>query len=159
MKKYLKLEYIRYALLALLLIFIIILCQGDRISNADIATVTENVLAAVGSDGMNQGNHQMIRRLYGLDPNDYEGISLYYPDTNMGAKEFLIVKMNSTDQYNTVESAMNSRVETQKGIFEGYAPEQYAMVENYELCHEGNYVLLVISEDPQAAVNAFRKSL
>ena len=35
MKKYLKLEYIRYALLALLLIFIIILCQGDRISNAD----------------------------------------------------------------------------------------------------------------------------
>ena len=70
-------------------------------------------------------------------------------DTNMGAKEFLIVKMTSTDQYNTVESAMNSRVETQKGIFEGYAPEQYAMVENYELCHEGNYVLLVISEDPQ----------
>ena len=47
MKKYLKLEYIRYGLVALLLIFIIILCQGDRISDADIATVTENVLEVV----------------------------------------------------------------------------------------------------------------
>ena len=101
----------------------------------------------------------MIRRLYGLDPNEYDGVSLYYPDTNMGAKEFLIVKMASTDQFDTVEAAMTSRIETQEGIFEGYAPEQYAMVEDYKLCHEGNYVLLVISEDPQAAVNAFRKSL
>ncbi|HIQ98826.1 MAG TPA: DUF4358 domain-containing protein [Candidatus Scybalocola faecavium] len=159
MKKYLKLEYIRYGLVALLLIFIIILCQGDRISDADIATVTENVLEVVGSDGVSEGNRQMIRRLYGLDPNEYDGVSLYYPDTNMGAKEFLIVKMASTDQFDTVEAAMTSRIETQEGIFEGYAPEQYAMVEDYKLCHEGNYVLLVISEDPQAAVNAFRKSL
>lgn len=159
MKKYLQLEYIRYALVVLLLIFVIILCQGGRISKADIQAVTDDVLASVGTDGISEGNRQMIRRLYGLDPNDYDGISLYYPDSNMGAKEFLIVKMSDMDQFETVKSAMESRVDTQKSIFEGYAPQQYAMVENYQLCHEGNYVLLVISEDPSAAVKAFKKSL
>lgn len=159
MKKYLQLEYIRYALVAMLVIFVIILCQGGRISKADIQVVTDNVLESVGSDGISEGNRQMIRRLYGLDPNDYEGVSLYYPDSNMGSKEFLIVKMSDTSQYDAVETAMNNRVETQKGIFEGYAPEQYAMVENYQLCHEGNYVLLVICDDPSAAVKAFKKSL
>lgn len=159
MKKYLQLEYIRYALVALLIIFVIILCQGGKISKADIQPVTDNVLGVVGTEGVSEGNRQMVRRLYGLDPNDYEGISLYYPDSNMGAKEFLIVKMSDTSQFEAVEAAMNERVETQLGIFKGYAPAQYAMVENYELCHAGNYALLVISDDPQAAVKAFKKSL
>lgn len=159
MKKYLQLEYIRYALVALLIIFIIILCQGGRVSKADIQMVTENVLEAVGTDEISEGNRQMIRRLYGLDPNDYEGISLYYPDSNMGSREFLIVKMADTSQFETVEKAMTDRVDTQLGNFEGYAPTQYAMVENYELCHQGNYVLLVMSEDPAAAVKAFKDSL
>lgn len=159
MKKYLQLEYIRYALVALLIIFIIILCQGGRVGKADIQTVTENVLEVVGTDEISEGNRQMIRRLYGLDPNEYEGISLYYPDSNMGSREFLIVKMADTSQFETVEKAMTDRVDTQLGNFEGYAPTQYAMVENYELCHEGNYVLLVMSEDPAAAVKAFKDSL
>lgn len=159
MKKYLQLEYIRYALVALLIVFVIILCQGGRISKADIQTVTKEVLAVVGTDEMSEGNHQMIRRLYGLDPNDYEGISLYYPDSNMGSREFLIVKMKDTSQFEAVETAMKDRIDTQLGIFEGYAPTQYAMVENFELCHEGNYALLVVSEDPAAAVKAFKKSL
>ena len=107
---------------------------------------------------MQQADNQMIKRLYGLDPAAYDGICLYYPLTNMGAEELFLIKLKDISQQAEVQSAINSRLATQKKSFEGYGIEQSAMLNRSLSEVRGNYAIFVSAEDPAPMKNAFDKA-
>ena len=73
--------------------------QGeDRISDAKLKDVAAAVTKTLDTKAMQESDAQMIKRLYGLNPADYEGITLYYPVTNMDAEELLIVQLKDVSQ-------------------------------------------------------------
>lgn len=153
------LTILRIAMVAALLIFVILLQAGDKTSNASLESVSEEVLAAVDQEGMQESNNRMFQKFYGLDAGDYEGVTLYSPVSNMDAQELLIVKLKDTSQAEAVAEAINSRLETQMNSFEGYGIEQYAMLEDHVLDVQGNFILYVVNPNAQAADEAFRNSL
>ena len=130
--------------------------QGeDRISDAKLKDVTAAVTKTLDTKAMQESDAQMIKRLYGLNPADYEGITLYYPVTNMDAEELLIVQLKDVSQQETVKAAIDARLETQKNSFEGYGVEQYALLEKSVVDVEGNYILFVVKEQTAKAQSAF----
>ena len=153
------LSLVKYLLLVLLLIFIVSLMQGDKISSASIEDVTEKVTKATDMTDLSAADNRTVRRLYGLNVNDYEGVSLYVSDSNMKVEEVLIVKLKDVAQADAVESAVKSRVDTQLQSFEGYGPEQCKLLDDHVLDTEGNYVLFVVNSKAQAADQAFQKCL
>ena len=108
---------------------------------------------------MQEGDNQMIKRLYGLDPGSFEGVMLYYPTTNMGAEEILLVRLADPSQAAAVEEAVAQRVTTQKNSFEGYGVQQFEMLENSVTEVWPNYVLFVSAADPGAVREAFLSAL
>ena len=100
------LSLVKYLLLVLLLIFIVGLMQGDKISSASIEDVTEKVTKATDMTDLSAADNRTVRRLYGLNVNDYEGVSLYVSDSNMKVEEVLIVKLKDVAQADAVESAV-----------------------------------------------------
>lgn len=72
-------------------------------SKAVIDDVEEAVASAMDLSGMEKTSNRMIKRLYGLNANDYEGAVLYISTFNMDVEELLIVKLKDKSQGETVE--------------------------------------------------------
>lgn len=153
------LSFIRYGMLVLLVVFIVALLGADKTSEAKIEAVEKAVEKEVPLTGMHGVQSQMVKRLYGLNVNDYEGVVLYISDSNMGAEELLIVKLADTSQAEAVESAVQTRIENQENSFEGYGVAQYQLLQEHVLDVEGNYVFFMVHKDAQKAQKAFLNSL
>ena len=88
-----------------------------------------------------------------------DGCLLYYPSTNMGARELLIVRLSDLSQQKAVAGAVAARLQTQLKSFEGYGVEQTALLNEAVTDVQGNYILFVVHENAAAADRAFRKAL
>ena len=154
------LEAGRWIALALVIVLLISMGAKDKQSSADPEDVVKAVTETLDMTNLQEGDNQMIKRLYGLQPADYEGCALYYPLTNMDAEELLVVKLKSTDQQQAVRDAIDKRLETQKTSFDGYGVGQYDLLTNHSQVEvRGNYVLFVVSPDDVAAKQAFLDAL
>ena len=88
-----------------------------------------------------------------------DGCLLYYPATNMGARELLLVKLSNLSQQTSVSDAIQARRQTQMKSFEGYGVEQYDLLSNSVVEIQGNYILFVVHENAAAAAQVFLKAL
>lgn len=150
----------RWAAVIAGLVILLVLFGGNSVSGADPQEVAEAVTSAIDMENMQLADNQMVKRFYGLDPADYEGCVLYYPNTNMMAEEVLIVKLKDISQQQTVSDAIEARLQTQKNTFEGYGVEQFDLLTNHAVVElRGNYVLFVVSDHAEAARKAFRGAL
>ena len=151
---------IRLGMIVLLIVFVIFLQLGDKVSAAAMADVESAVTGSISMDAVEKSTARMFKNFYGLNASDYDSVVLYAPKTNMDAQELLIVKLADTSQAEAVAEAIEERRETQKNTFEGYAPEPYDMLENHSILDvRGNYILYVVHEDAAAADKAFKDSL
>lgn len=152
---------VRYGMLVFLVVFVGMLMGADRVSDAqiEIEEVENAVTAQVSMDGMHQEGSQMVKRLYGLNANDYDGTILYIADSNMGAEEMLLVKLADVSQADDVEAAVETRVSNQENAFEGYGAEQYQLLQEHVLSVQGNYVFFLVHPDARQAQKAFLDSL
>lgn len=154
--KTLYLELARWAAALAAVLLLVTMFRGDPVSQADPAEVTAAVVETLDLSTMLEGDNQMIKRLYGLDPSAYAACTLYYPATNMGAEELLLIQLSEVSQQETVRAAIEARLETQKNTFEGYGVEQTDLLQNHAVLEvRGNYVLFVVNADCDAARTAF----
>lgn len=158
-KKMEMLTPIRIGMVILLLIFIVFLQVGTPKSNASLKDVAENVTKSIDMKAMTESTNRMFKKFYGLNANDYEGVALYAPLTNMEAEEILIIKLKDSSQAEAVKEAVNTRLETQKSSFEGYGAKQFDLLKNHILDVRGNYILYIVHPDAGKADKAFRSSL
>lgn len=157
MKKYYT--HIKIALVVFLLVFIIADMCRDGISKAKIETVTADTVKAAGMEELSPAENRMVKRFYGLNPNDYEGAVLYAPQDNMDVHELFIVKLKDVSQKEEVEAAIQERLDTQMKSFEGYGAEQVALLNKHVLVVKGNYVFYMVGEKAKDAQAAFLHSL
>ncbi len=150
---------VRYGMLVLLVVFVAVLTGADRESSTPVEAVEQAVAGQVPLEEMHQEGSQMVKRLYGLNVNDYEGVVLYIADSNMDAEEFLLVKLSDASQAETVEAAVQTRIENQENSFEGYGAQQYQLLQDHVLSVQGNYLFFMVHEQAQEAREAFLESL
>lgn len=150
---------IKYILILFLLAFIVSLLSSGEISDADIKDVSKQVVKAYGAKGLSAADNRMVKRLYGINANDYEGVTLYVSDSNMKVEELLIVKLKDVSQSEAVEAAIEGRLDKQLESFEGYGVEQSKLLKDHVLDVKGNYILYVVDKKAKKADKAFQKSL
>ena len=80
--------------------------NGEKVCETGFAQMSSAVTASADLTKMQKANNQMIKRLYGIDPTSYSGVLLYYPLTNMGAEELMLVQMKDVSQKETVQKAL-----------------------------------------------------
>ena len=158
--KVLLLELARWAVALAAVISLVLMFRSDPISDAEPAAVREAVTAQMDMTNLLEADNQMIRRLYGLDIAAYESCCLYYPATNMGAEELLIVKLSDPDQAEAVCASIDARLQTQKNTFDGYGVEQYDLLTNHAVVEvRGNFVLFAVGQTSDQVRQAFLDAL
>lgn len=151
--------HIKKIFFVLLAVFILFDLFGDRTSKADINAVADETAKAAGFDDMTRAENRMIKRFYGVNPKEYDGAVLYAPQDNMDVHELFVVKLKDVSQQETIERAIEERLDTQIKSFEGYGAEQVALLKKHVLEVKGNYVFYMVGENAQAARKAFLNSL
>lgn len=151
--------HIKKIFIVLLAVFILFDLFGDRTSKADINAVADETAKAAGFDDVTRAENRMIKRFYGVNPKEYDGAVLYAPQDNMDVHELFIVKLKDVSQQETIERAIEERLDTQIKSFEGYGAEQVALLQKHVLEVKGNYVFYMVGENAQAARKAFLNSL
>lgn len=153
------LETAKWLSVLAVLVFLYLISAQGRESRTEFSVMAEAVTGAGDVSAMQQADDQMVKRLYGLDPADYEGVLLYCPTTNMGAEELLLVKLADKSQQETVNAAIDARVAAQMSSFDGYGVDQYDMLERSVTELRGNYILLIVAPDPAPVRQAFLDAL
>ena len=154
--------YMTCAAVCFIIIFILIIRMFavNSISKTDFGDMKNSVITVAKLQNViKDGDAQMVRRLYGIDPSEYEGVYLEYPETNMGADELLIVKLKSTSQQKKVSNAIKKRNAEQLKNFDGYGTDQYGLLKKQLTEIRGNYVLYVVAKDTTDIKKAFEKKL
>ena len=153
-------DLIKWIFALIIVILVITKFTANRTSKASFESVQTAVEKTVKDDDtMLDGDKNMVKRLYGLDPANYDGVMLKYPSTNMNVDEVFLVKLTSLEQQEAVRAAIEKRLETQKNNFDGYGTNQYSILEKSVIDVRGNYILFVVAEKTDPIVKAFKDSL
>ena len=161
-KKKVRIDHInilKYGMVLLLAAYVILLVSREGGTKTPIKTGSKNVVSVMGTEGMKKGTTQDLKKYYGLNADDYKGVTLYIPDDVMGVKELLIVRLEDDSQADVVETAAQKRLDTQKKSFEGYGAAQTKLISSAVLESRGDYVLMAVTGKADAVQTAYRKSL
>ena len=154
-----NLRLINFILIFLLIVFIAKLLVGGKTSDTPIDQVTKQVTASIDLTNMTQADNQKLKKFYGLNAGDYEGVSLSVGASNMDVEELLIVRMKDQKQADQVKEAMQKRIDTQTQNFAGYGVDQIGLLNDSVIDVQGNYAMLCVNAKAAEADEAFRKSL
>ncbi len=150
----------RIAAAALIVLLLFLLAGNSPKGDIPLEGLESAALPLLKEGEYQPGDGRMLRRFYGLNPADYEGVAFYYPSTNMGVEELLLIKLTDASQGEAVEQAIGARLAAQKESFDGYGVEQTDMLNNHAVVEvRGRYVLFTVSENDQKIRQAFLDQL
>lgn len=153
------LNLLKYLMVLVFLAYIAFLLARESADDVPVKTLQKQIMKVTTEEGMTKGTTQDLKRYYGLNAEDYDGVVLYIPDDVMSVNELLIVKLKDESQADQVEEAARERLDTQKTSFEGYGAEQTRLLNGAVLETRGTYVLLTVSADADNIYAAFKNCL
>ena len=129
----------------------------DNVSLSTIEEALENTDVFPGN--MQEADSKRIRRLYGINKNDYLEILSYIPENSMDVDELLIVHVSDSSQIQTVKVAMEERLSSQKTSFDGYGTNQTELLGDADIESRGNYVYFAVGKDHKSWIKTIQEAL
>lgn len=153
--------WIKTALIGCIVIFAACMLMGGRgaNSNANVSDVEMKILGSVDMGTLTKSTSQMAKKVFGINPGDYEDLIYYQGSGVMDVNELLIVKLSDTAQAETLENAINTRVSTQIQSFTGYGEDQVHLLNQAVVQVRGNFVFYSVSPVAQSYRDIFLDAL
>lgn len=131
-----------------LFVFIGFLLFDDVPDNVSLSSIEEALEQTdVFPGNMQPADNIRIRRLYGLNVNDYPEVLSYIPESSMDVDELLIVHVADESELANVKAAMESRLSSQKTSFDGYGTDQTQLLNEADIKTRGNYIWFAAGKD------------
>lgn len=139
--------------------FLYTLLHQTPVTTKTIEELQTAVVTAMPDENVQDAGTQDIKRVFGLESTEFDGVVYRKPILEMDVCELLLVKLKDSSQTEAVEAAVQNRLAIQKNNFDGYGTNQTSLLENAIVHTEGGCVLYVVSANPQAVLEAFRQAL
>lgn len=154
-----RIEILKYITVALIMLYIILLLVYTSGSTKPFGEVAKGVESVLDTGNLAKQDSQMLKRWYGLNGAEFDGVLFYSSESNLSAEEVLLIKVKNESQIQTVRDAIKKRIESRKNDFDGYAPKQVQLLDEAEIKSRGDYILLAIAPKADEYSAAFAKSL
>lgn len=151
--------FFRYAAVLMILCYVGLLLIYASGSTRSFEEVSAAVEASLDTEALVKMDTQALKRYYGLNSADYEGVLFYSSEFSISAEEVLLLEVRQEQQVQEVRDAIARRLESRKDTFEEYAPQQVQLVEEAQVQVRGKFIFLVISPEAETYVSTFADSL
>ncbi len=142
-----------------LIIFIGLVTVNGTVSEKSLDEVAEKTVSAMDLEGTAKGDLKQLRKQFGADESELEEFLYYSCEDVMDVRELLIIRLSPDSEGGSFYSAIEKRLNEKKTLFESYAPEQSAMLDNAVLVREKGFIFYAVGDDCSEVYEAFKSSL
>ena len=142
-----------------LIVFIFAVSRDDAYSDKTVAEVANAVSAQVNTDELSSFKKNKVQQEFGIDFVGVDSFAYYASDSVMTVDELLIIKLEEGVKADGIMEKIESRVKDKQVLFEGYAPEQSALLKNYELTYKNGFIFYVVGDDSADALTTFIETI
>ncbi|MBQ4564342.1 MAG: DUF4358 domain-containing protein [Lachnospiraceae bacterium] len=155
-----KKVYVVELLLVLLLVGVMTLLLHQKPPRADVtsAEVVTLVESIADKSTVSLAGTLRLRRAFGLNSADYDLVVYYMPASALNVEEFLLIRADES-QLDAVQAAMEARITSQVAAFNHYGEKQTELLNKAVVYRIGNYLCLIVSEDPGEWLSAVKALL
>ena len=100
-----------------------------------------------------------IKEEFGIEFDGIDSFVYYASDSIMTVDELMIIKLKEDVKADDIMEKIEKRVEDKQVLFEGYAPEQSALLKDYVLTDKNGFIFYCVSENRADAQMYFLESL
>lgn len=154
MKRF-SVRFFEIVCVVVLCFFISAMVADEEYSDKTVKEVEKTALSSINIDGLSLIKTNKIKEEFGFDFEGIEGCRYYASDSIMDVREFMIIKLKPDVKPNDVLDIIENRVKEKQILFDGYAPEESAMLKNYELKYQSGFVFYAVGKDSAEALKAF----
>lgn len=143
-----KMKTILVTLLAVMMVLMLTACGGEDVT-VNPAALADTVLEQVAFDTELEQASALTAQLMYVLPEGAE-IALYMGNGSF-ADEFAVITCAAKEDVSAAEQAARQHLDEVKASFEAYIPEEAAKIEDAVVKTVGNYVIVCVSGDGNAA--------
>lgn len=137
-------------------LFFVIAYQFVKVKDVNLEDLGGRLQRTFSNDTYIVGDDQILRRNYGIDPNEIESYIYMAPKSNMNASEILILKCKP-EYASNIMARIQKRIDSQSNSFKTYAKDQYEIISNSELKKKGDYIYFISSNDIETVNNLIKE--
>ena len=138
-----------------LILSLLTACGGKKeAKEADLPALWTSMEESLELPALMEMDDDALDFLYGIDAADLESYVARFPLMNVHATEFFMAKVKD-GKMDDIKSALKDRQATLEQQWSQYLPDQYALVKDYKLVVNGNYILFCVCEDADTGVDLF----
>lgn len=149
----------KYVILAAIVVYLIMLMIYASGSKRAFSEVEKAVSSVLNTDEVTKMDERMLKKNFGLNSADYQGVMYYASPSSVAAAEVLLIQVKSEAQAEAVTTAIENRKAQRMEDFEGYLPEEVKLLDDAQLSVRGKYIFYAVSSEASKYRNAFDKSL
>ena len=110
-------------------------------------------------DEMQKSDNLTVKKIFGLNASEYDGIFFYKGNGIMDVCELLVVKLKDDGQADDVEQAIRDRLDGQIQNFTNYGTDQIDLLKSSEIKIVGNYCFYAVSQKASKLTKIFSDHL
>lgn len=144
---------------AALIVFIGFMSRETVYSDKTASEVAESVTQSYDVSELSSIKRNKIKEEFAIDFTQVESFEYYASDSIMNVDELMIIKLREEVKPDEIKAKIEKRVTDKQALFEGYAPEQSALLKEYILTDDKGFVFYAVGEDAQKALAAFKSTI
>lgn len=131
-------------------------CAQEKPVTLDVPAAADTLFGALTfQDTLAQADESRVEMLYGIDPADLTAQKVYV-STGATAEEIAVFEAKDADAVARVKTAAEQRIADQKESYQDYNPQELTKLGDPVIETRGNYVILAVCDDAQAARDAVK---
>lgn len=138
-----------------LVCFIAIISREDTYSDKTVAEVKEAVSTEVNMEVLSSFKKNKVKEEFGIDFEGVDSFAYYASESIMTVDELLIIKLQQGVKADSIMEKIESRIKDKQVLFDGYAPEQSALLKTYVLANKNGFVFYAVGENAADALTIF----
>jgi hypothetical protein len=142
-----------------LICFILVISNDGGYSDKTVREVVKTVSAEVDMEELTSHKKNKVQQEFNIDFTGINSFAYYASESIMNVNELLIIKLEEGVKADGIIERIESRVKEKQILFESYAPEQSALLKNYQLTYVNGFVFYAVGSDNTNALIAFLEAV
>ena len=142
-----------------LICFIFFISREDTLSDMTVQEVAEAVSVEINIDDLTSFKKNKIKKEFGIEFDGIDSYIYYASDSVMNVEELMIIKLKEGAKADSITEKIEARVKDKQVLFEGYAPEQSALLKNYVMSVSHGFIFYAVGEEATDALILFLETI
>ena len=149
----------KFIVVAFILMYVAGLFSFTSGSTKSFEEVAGPVDGMINKRRMSKASERDIKKLYGLNIGEYDGVLCCIAKNNLSSEEVIVVKVKEESQIKEVKDAVQKRLECRKEDFHGYAPDEEKSIDDAIVSIRGKFLFMAVGPDSEMQKDAFYNAL